>query len=108
MNLEQLLEQYNKVTFEKEHFMYNDLGDFAIWLGHKGYRLNNAKPLDFALTHGNGRADEFIENNNIILTHVRHELEIIQFMQDRGLTFVEMSNLTLRLQDNITTLINKK
>ncbi len=108
MILEQLLEDYNRESETVEHYAYNDLGDFSIWLGHKGYRLNNCRPLDFAIANGGGRADDFINNNNIILTHVKHETELIQFMQDKGMTFTEMMHLTLRMQDKLNSLIKKQ
>jgi len=96
--LEQLLEQYNKDS--KDY--YNDTQCFLIWLGRQGYRINGVEPI--YIESNTNRANDWIDSNNLLLTSVRHELDVIQMLNDKGLTFREMNYLSIRMSE---TLLNQ-
>ena len=108
MNLEKLLSDYNRLTETKKHYHYNNLSDFCMWLSFEGYRLNNQDPIELYFKCEHNRANDFINETNLILTNVKIELDVIQFMQDKGLTFKEMSNLINRLDKKLIELNEKK
>ncbi len=95
--LEKLLEQYNNEI--KEGGYYNDTQCFLMWLGRNGYRINGVEPIYIkSNTH---RANDWINSNNLILTNVRFELDVIQMLQDKGMTFREMNYLAIRMLDKL-------
>ena len=111
-NLETLLQDFNTLTEQDKTYNYNDVCDFCMWLDTKGYRLNNSKPTTFYMdnrTIETLNANKFINSINIILTNPSDEIKfyIIQMMQDKGLTFSEMTWLMSNLQKDITELRNK-
>lgn len=104
--LEKLLTEFNKLSENKPHWNYNEACGFGMWLGHKGYRLNGQEPNTVILNSRYYKADEFINSTNIILTKecIDTELELLQVMQDKKLTFHEMTWITIRLQDRLNEL----
>lgn len=99
MNLEQLLEQYNKSESNKDGMYYNDTQCFLMWLGNEGYRINGEEP--FYINANTYKANDWIDSNNLILTNVKHELDVIQMLQDKGLTFREMNYLAMRMSNKL-------
>lgn len=111
-NLETLLQDYN-ATPDIDSGSYNDLNGFAIWLSHKGYRFNNVSPVDFIISNRTvdnvNNTDKFLNETNIVLTNPSNEIkfDLIQSMQDKGLTFDEMWWLCFNLLDDIKELKTK-
>ena len=107
MNLEQLLQDYNN-SQDIDSSSYNDLNGFMIWLSQKGYRLNGVRAIEYDLKHY-VHPQQFIARENIILTNPSNEIkfDLIQLMQDNGLTFSEMEWLCINIQGDIEELKTK-
>ena len=113
MKLEKLLREYNELQ-DIDSNNYNDLSGFSIWLCQRGFKLNGISPIYFVTENQTVETVNdvglFIETNNIILTNPSDEIkfDIIQLMQDKGLTFGEMEWLCINLQNDIKELKNKQ
>ncbi len=108
MKIEQLLQDYNK-SQDIDSSDYNDLNGFMIWLTQKGYRLNGVRAIEYDLKHY-VHISQLMKWDNIILTNPSNEVkfDLIQLMQDKGLTFNEMNWLCINILEDIESLKTKQ
>jgi len=108
MNLETLLQDYNKLQ-DIDSSGYNDINGFMVWLSQKGYRLNGVRAIEYDLKHY-VHISQLMKWDNIIVTNPSNEIkfDLIQLMQDKGLEFNEMTQLCINIREDIEELKNKQ